>query len=386
MSSVTESGNDVERPRILVISLRELRDDPARACSYELEDTVAQLEGVELFSPRYRASGETFGRRLARALQKRTGVSIERLPVVERTQVPGSYDMLFFLCQTAKDLTVLERIRGWRESCRVAVCWVEELWVERIPWYPREMDLLRQFDRIFCSCWASARELSRLLSPPCEYLAPGVDALRFCPHPGEPPRTIDILSIGRRSDATHRALLDFTRSKGWFYVYDTFKGSRLLEPGQHRQLLASMIQRSRFFIANRAKINKLEQTFQQEEIGFRFFEGAAGGAVMVGDPPRCDPYEDHFGWPDAVMRLPYDTTDVASAFEEMDAQPDRMERIRRDNLVNSLLRHDWIYRWSRVLDSVDLPEPRRASERKMELERRAQSIAGRTKSSALHRD
>ena len=36
-----------------------------------------------------------------------------------------------------------------------------------------------------------------------------------------------------------------------------------------------------------------------------------------------------------------------------------MEEIRRNNIVQSLLRHDWVYRWRAILDIVGL-EPRPA--------------------------
>ncbi|HEY9660080.1 MAG TPA: hypothetical protein V6C65_16605, partial [Allocoleopsis sp.] len=36
------------------------------------------------------------------------------------------------------------------------------------------------------------------------------------------------------------------------------------------------------------------------------------------------------------------------------AQPDRLEQIRHNNIINSLLRHDWSYRWETILQSVGL--------------------------------
>jgi len=39
------------------------------------------------------------------------------------------------------------------------------------------------------------------------YLPAGIDTIFFCPYPDPPERFIDVLSIGRRSDTTHQALL-----------------------------------------------------------------------------------------------------------------------------------------------------------------------------------
>jgi hypothetical protein len=104
------------------------------------------------------------------------------------------------------------------------------------------------------------------------------------------------------------------------------------------------------------------ETGTQEEVGFRFFEGAAGGAVMIGDPPDVDSFREHFDWPDAVIHLPYGSADVGDLIADLDRQPERLARIRRDNLANSLLRHDWACRWRDVLQTVGLPtSPKLAS-------------------------
>ncbi|MHC4529481.1 MAG: glycosyltransferase family 1 protein, partial [Planctomycetota bacterium] len=43
----------------------------------------------------------------------------------------------------------------------------------------------------------------------------------------------------------------------------------------------------------------------------------------------------------------------------LDAQPKRMAQIRKNNIVQSLLRHDWLYRWNEILNMVGM-EPRPA--------------------------
>jgi len=49
--------------------------------------------------------------------------------------------------------------------------------------------------------------------------------------------------------------------------------------------------------------------------------------------------------PDSVRRTtPLDSNAPA------DEQPDRLARARTLNVVNSLLRHDWVYRWQRILE------------------------------------
>jgi hypothetical protein len=148
----------------------------------------------------------------------------------------------------------------------------------------------------------------------------------------------------------HRLAVD----RNWFYMYDTFTGNQALDPQDHRRLLSNLIARSRYFVANPAKADEPDLTEHQEELGSRHFEGAAGGAVIIGQPPRCAALGELLDWPDAVVPLEYDATDPASAIDALDADPVRVARIRTANTRNCLQRHDWLHRWQMVLDATQL--------------------------------
>jgi hypothetical protein len=131
----------------------------------------------------------------------------------------------------------------------------------------------------------------------------------------------------------------------------TFRVSNIQE---HRLLLANLLKRSRYFIANRARANELALTRGKDEIAARFFEGAASGAIMLGEPPNTEEFRKRFGWPDAVIPIPFDAPRVAEVIAELDADPARVSRIREDNVVNTLLQHDWLYRLRTVLSAVGI--------------------------------
>ena len=46
-----------------------------------------------------------------------------------------------------------------------------------------------------------------------QYLPAGIDNLNFSPYPNPPARAIDVLSIGRRAPAIHKALLQWAGKK-----------------------------------------------------------------------------------------------------------------------------------------------------------------------------
>jgi hypothetical protein len=150
-------------------------------------------------------------------------------------------------------------------------------------------------------------------------------------------------------------LLDLARERRLFYLYDTFSGNIPVQnPAEHRLQLGNLIKRSRFFLANRAKANEEGETGRQEELGFRFFEGAAGGAVMIGEAPEVASFQEHFDWPDALIHLPFGSPRIGELIAGLKGQPQRLARIRRDNVVHVLRRHDWAYRWRAVLEYLGL--------------------------------
>src|SRR5690606_9200692 len=100
-----------------------------------------------------------------------------------------------------------------------------------------------------------------------------------------------------------------------------------------------------------------EDTEGQEELGLRFFEGAAAGALLLGEAPNVPSFAENFDWPDAVLPMRFDEPDVASVLARHDAEPERMEAARRQGIVNSLLRHDFVYRWEQISRVAGL-EPR----------------------------
>jgi hypothetical protein len=207
-----------------------------------------------------------------------------------------------------------------------------------------------------------------------------VDVLRFAPYPHPPPRAIDVCNIGRRSPVTHAALLRLARDRRIFYYYDTVRASgeggrqmtfRVGNASEHRLLLASLLQRSRYYLANRSRVNEPGIAEGKEEISSRFYEGVAAGAVLLGEPPRSEEFRRQFDWQDALIRLPFDSPDVGEILEAIDADPLRVERIRRDNVHQAALRHDWVHRLHAVFDTLGI----RPTEAMLVREERLRSLA-----------
>jgi len=158
-----------------------------------------------------------------------------------------------------------------------------------------------------------------------------------------------------------------------FYVYDTFPSvfTEVYDHRQHRDFYANLAKRSKYFMVAPGKMDAPEETQGQVTIGFRYYEGAAAGAVMIGQPPNCQEFQDMFGWRDVVIQVQPDGSDVQDVLAGLNLEPERVSKISRRNGAEALLRHDWVYRWKKIFQVAGI-EP---SPRMVERERRLRELA-----------
>lgn len=342
-------------PRISMLSLRGARPRVSRCLTYEFEDVVAELEGAVIDAPAARSSLTEL---VPRRLRNRADRALERgrcaLTRVTRSRRPR-HELFVLVCQGLADLRVLPRLGPWLRNARRSVIYVEELWAADLPRLRAETAWLACFDEVFLACAGSVDPLSEQIGRAVHYLPPSVDTLRFAPPPVPPRRCIDLYAMGRRDPEVHRALARVAAERGWFYLYDTVKDAPVTSPAEHRQRLASLVQRTRFFVVAHAKTDVRFQTRGQEEVGFRYFEGTAGGAALVGSVPRAEVFRTLFPWPDAVVPVDVEATPLGRALDALAEDPERLREITRRNVSGCLRHHDVAHRWRRLLESVGLP-------------------------------
>ena len=95
-------------------------------------------------------------------------------------------------------------------------------------------------------------------------------------------------------------------------------------------------------------MNAPQNTHGQIEVGYRYYEGSAAGAVLIGQTPENRVFGEMFPWPDAVVHIQPDGSDVMEVLARLAAEPDRISEISRRNIAGALLRHDWVYRWKEM--------------------------------------
>lgn len=350
--------------KVLLLSMRRLATLVASCILYEFEDVILELTGADCVEVGNNDALE-FSRRaykLLRLASHSPRFARTLAPSPSTVELDRDYELFFPIFNHPHELYALATVPNWRERSRVAACFIDEVWAHLLPKYL--LELLQQFDHVFIGTLHCVAEVERIVGRPCTYLPLAANVLRFSPWPDPPARIVEVCNIGRRSAVTHQALLAQAKAEGRFYFYDTISSGTFNDkqrtfhvgnPREHRFLLAQILKRSRYYIANRARINEPQYTGNREEIPGRYYEGAAAGAVLLGDAPGTPEFARQFDWPDAVIHMPFDCPNAAEVLRELDRDPERLQQISRRNVHFSALRHDWVHRLQTVFATLGLP-------------------------------
>ncbi|MDH3704738.1 MAG: glycosyltransferase [Acidimicrobiia bacterium] len=343
--------DDAPEPRTLVITQRGFRPQVSRCVGYELEDVIAAHSRSQWATLAHTPLGRMPEVAVNR-LNKRFRVAA-RLPApLVPQEVEGEVDVAVAVMQLPADVVTVNSVRDWRARSHRAVCFVEEMWAAELDRWQGHQALLEQFDHVFLGSWGTVEPLGELLDTPVSYLPYSVDTLRFAPTDLGAPRFIDVCNIGRHSAVTHEALVRLARERGIFYYHDTFTPGPCSDITEHREQLARLLRATDVAITNRGIGARPHETGGQLELGFRYFEASAAGALMVGEHPPIPVVDELFDWPDAVIDASFDAPTIARLLDELAADPERVASVRRNSVINALGRHDHIHRWQTMLDAV----------------------------------
>jgi hypothetical protein len=360
--SSSESEKMKERkPRICMLTTRGFARNAFRCGGYEGQDALRDIDDVDLIylKPKKHYS-------LLQPLQKQliwhdvTRKVVTLNMIFEPVTLTRDYDLFIAWMPLMQDLLQLSAVHGWRDHCKKSICWIDEIYSANVPSYKAWLSILKDFDHVALGLHGTVDIFEKASKRPCHFMPGAVDTLRFAPYPYRPARVIDVYSMGRINKELNQAFREMEAKNGMFYVHDTFMASeaQAFDPGEHREMLASMAKRSLFMFVAPAKMNVPEETKGQIEIGYRYYEAAAAGAVMIGQAPDCESFRAMFDWQDAVIEILPDGSNAAEILSGLAEEPERMLRISRRNTMEALLRHDWVYRWKRIFEIVGLqPAP-----------------------------
>src|SRR5215831_7971966 len=222
MTSEVSTDTQPGKPRVLIFSLRNIFKALFRCPHYEFEDIICEIDSAVLLAPEVDPSSTRFT--LARRLGYHAPVALN--PGIRRIPAKIPYDIFFTICGHPQDLLMVNAVSNLRDICRTSVCLVDELWLKEMVKHRHFLRILAKFDVVMLYYSQTVKPLSEQIGCRCVFLAPGVDAILFCPHPDPPKRVVDVCSVGRRSEITHQRLLRMVRESGLFYLHDSIPGIR----------------------------------------------------------------------------------------------------------------------------------------------------------------
>jgi hypothetical protein len=371
--------------KVLLLSQRRVADLVAFCIAYEFEDTFAAVTDAQRIDATDPSALE-FSRRAYRLARVASGSPrlARRLAPYPRNKVilDRDFELFFPVFSHTHELYSLATIPNWRQRCNKAACFITEVWSDLLPEYL--LELLSEFDHIFLGFRHSTKDVARITGRACTYLPLAVDVPRFSPASLDQTRPILVCNIGRRSPITHQALLEDSERRQSFYYYDTVAASgadlkqrtfRVDSAHEHRGMLATILKHSNYYFANRSRINEPEYIAGRDEISARFYEGAAAGTVMIGEAPRTEAFERQFDWPDAVIHVPFDSPDIGRILANLNSDTERLRAVRRNNVREAALRHDWLHRIQVVFDVLGLAPTEGMRAREQQLGQIASQVA-----------
>ncbi len=357
---------------MVVFSQRGLRPKVSRCSGFEFEDVLASISNAQIVSPTHNRF-TPLAEPLVNRFNKRFSFGSKVDAPFGCATISAQHDLLFALFQLPSDLVALSALRDATNFVH-KVCFIEEMWAADLDRWRGHVERLNEFDHVFLASAGTVAALQERLDVPVSYLPFGVDSLRFAPADPAADRPIVVNNIGRRSAITHGALRDWSRRTGSMYYFDTFTPGYVYDFREHREVLASINQASKYVITNRGVGANPDRTNFQDELSFKFFEAVASGCILIGEPPTIPEFEKLFDWDDAHIAAPFDCPDIGAIIEELEDDPERCHRARIKNLRAGFERHDALYRVEDVFASLEIELGDKAADRRAELQTRADSL------------
>lgn len=355
--------------RVCIFSQRAIRQDVSRCSGFEFEDVVAELENGIIATAKWRPSQSlvSYRYRARRWMSKRTDLFCYMPSGTKKQPLTEDFDIFGCFVQKPEELLTLDAIPNWRERSKFAVCVLEEVWDANLTELAPLVRSLSRFDLITSAFASVCENMSRVTGRPVIHLPGAVDIKRFTPETSTA-RVIDVYYLGRKRSDLHQELTQMLNARADFYLYDSAtKMPIVADHVVHRDLLASLVQRSKLFIVDYAKLGHADQASGQISWGPRYVEGMAGGALSIGYAPDSEDFLQNFDWPEAVFRLPAEPTEAAAAVGRLLDNPEELDRMRSANFSQVALKHDWLHRWELILDHFGLPHTEKMAVRRLDL-------------------
>jgi glycosyl transferase family 1 len=327
-------------PRVLVPTDRGWYPHLAHCVAMGLEDAMCAVADADLLHLPAHAVRPGLG-------------SLRR---VKRVRPPRErYDLGFFAAMSPSWVRSLRFVEELRDRCDQVAVYIFDSWPSQTrPFrlYRRQWSLV---DKVFVSYPEAVEAYADLVECPVEYLPQAVEPKLF--HPYRDQRPIEILSVGRRLEATHRQLLELASKDDLFYHFTEADTCWAHDLDDSRALLGRLSQSARLQVCWPVEITTPARAGGISPVTARWFEAAASGSLILGSRPRAAEFDRLFPYADLVHELdPASPTElertVRSALSRWEEQRSELRALAED--IHA--RHSWTRRCATILESLGLEE------------------------------
>ena len=371
---------------IFLLSKRNAIASPSYAHIYALENIFRDTCGARVIAPvasesSKRIQNSNLPKRLEEKVlnpllfkSNRLYKSINRVEGLSANET----NVLLLIGMHGGDLGLLSCLKDWRKKFDLVIAFIQDAWIfEAFPDYTTQLDCL------FVAIKDLIEPLRAQFSIPVAYLPYSEDVLErgSC----NVQRSIDVTSYGRIPSEYHNRLFDLSDrgpshpgGRNFFYYRQVPEGAQLnpdepFTPSrfdyQHSALISNVLANSKLSLAfdftytvQRAVElpnghNHPSYQYRKPVLGWRWYEGIAAGAALVGKRPPIPEADELLDWEDATIELPDDPDAGVEAILELLQDEDRLHAIHHRNYWNALNRHDHRHRMETIFTELALPIP-----------------------------
>lgn len=345
--------------------------------AFEAVSAFAQMDAADVLAPGRPA--DEFKRRVdgvARFVRQKAGLTAGGR--IDGVEIDRPYDLFVYVASVLTDVPEIRRLKTWRKRAGKAACVLLKTWTSEIEKHPGIVRMLDEFDIVYTATLQSLDLLQSRLSTPVRFLTLAVPTLDLAPSPGQA-RPIDTYGMGRRPPQLQTQMMQAMKEGRFNYYYDTFdvRLPIVKDFESHCLLKASLLKQTKFLPSfGIQSFQSLEQSLagSEDTIPLRCFEGAAAGAVLFGTLPTSPDFLEQFDWEDIIVPVPSMSCDFIDFLRSIETDAPRIERIRARNVANCLRRHDFAYRYERILSDLGLAPHPKLVERKATLQQMADAL------------
>ncbi|MBD1909692.1 MULTISPECIES: glycosyltransferase [unclassified Leptolyngbya] len=206
------------------------------------------------------------------------------------------------------------------------------------------------------------------------FLPLGVNTFRF---EQQAQRSIDVMGYGRTNKAVHQCLQKhFNQSySDRLYFHSTFDHGTVTDPQEHITLHNRLLSRSKVSLC--FEVSDVPRFQGQSPLVYRWLEGWAAGAAIVGKRPFGKGTDQLLDWPDSTFEIPDSPEDWIPFFEELLANDSLLAKVSARNTLECRLRHDWRYRLQSIFQQFNLPIPEKLAADITQLQAITQPVGAR---------